>query len=131
MFIHVSCRNPAPERCKRSGSCLQVCDGQFAIFPAQETPVGEAGTSASAPSSNEPPPVDLILNDAPMADSSLLAGPDALSLHSQISHLEGKIIELQRELRVQGHVARRTSADEDFMLSEINKAAEQLVCEYS
>ena len=108
-----------------------MCDGQFGVFPVQETPVGEAGTSASAPSSNEPPPVDLTLNDASMADSSLLVGSDALPLRAQISHLEGKIIELQRELRVQGHVARRASADEDFMLSEINKAAEQLVCEYS
>ena len=56
---------------------------------------------------------------------------DAPSLRARISLLEGSILDLQRELRVQGNVARRASADEDFMLSEINKAAEQLVCEYS
>ena len=32
---------------------------------------------------------------------------------------------------MQDQVARRASADEDFMLAEVNRAAEQLVCEYS
>ena len=95
-----------------------MCDWQFAIFLAQAVSAVEAGTSASAPSSSEPPLMELMPNDAP-------------SLRARVSLLEGKILDLQRELRVQGNVARRASADEDFMLSEINKATEQLVCEYS
>ena len=87
------------------------------FFLTQATSTVEAGTSASAPSSTGP----------------VLAGPkpnDVPSLRVQISLLEGKILDLQRELRVQGNVARRASADEDFILSEINKATEQLICEY-
>ena len=97
----------------------------------QATPAGEAGTSASAPNSSEPPSIDPMANDAPGTNTSLLTKSDAPSLRVRISQLEGKIVDFQRELRVQGHVARRASADEDFMLSEVNKAAEQLVCEYS
>ena len=95
-----------------------MCDGQFAILLAQAASAVKAGTSASAPSSSLPPLVEPMPNDVS-------------SLRAQVSLLEGKILDLQRELRVQGHVARRASADEDFMLSELNKATEQLVCEYS
>ena len=105
--------------------------GSWPFFLAQATSAVEAGTSASAPSSSEPPLMEPVPNDAPGADTSLLTGSDAPSLRARISLLEGKILDLQRELRVQGNVARRASADKDFMLSEINKAAEQLVCEYS
>ena len=94
-----------------------MCDWQFAIFLAQAASAVEAGTSASAPSSSLPPLVEPMPNDVS-------------SLRARVSLLEGKILDLQRELRVQGHVARRASADEDFMLSEINKATEQLICEY-
>ena len=95
-----------------------MSDWQFAIFLAQVASAVEAGASTSAPNLSEPSLIGPVPNDIP-------------SLRVRISLLEGKILDLQRELRVQGQVARRASADEDFMLAEVNKAAEQLVCEYS
>ena len=88
------------------------------VFLAQAASAVEASTSALAPNSSGPPLMEPMPNDV-------------ASLRARVSLLEGKILNLQRELRVQGHVARRASVDEDFMLSEVNKAAEQLVCEYS
>ena len=93
-------------------------DWQFAIFLAQVAPATEAGVSTSAPNMGDLSLIDPVPNDVP-------------SLRARVSFLEGRILDLQREIRVQGHVARRASADEDFMLSQINRAAEHLACEYS
>ena len=95
-----------------------MSDLQFAVFLPQVTSVVDAGASTSAPNLGDSSLIDPVPNDVP-------------SLRARVSFLEGRILDLQREIRVQGHVARRASADEDFMLSQINRAAEHLACEYS
>ena len=73
--------------------------------------------------------MDPILNNALGAGTNLRVESSASSLHARISELEDKITDLQRDLRMQDHVAQRASANEDFMLTEVKKAAEQLACE--
>ena len=106
-----------------------MCDGQFAVFLAQATPVGETGTSTPTPSLDEPFRMDPMLNNTLGADTNLRAESDVSSLHARISELEDKITDLQRDLRMQDHVAQRASANEDFMLTQVKRAAEQLACE--
>ena len=110
--------NSSPRVFEILGSSNYESDWQFAIFLAHVASAVEAGASTSAPNLSEPSLIGPVPNDIP-------------SLRTRVSLLEGKILDLQRELRVQGQVARRASADEDFMLAEVNRAAEQLVCEYS
>ena len=110
--------NSSPRVFEILGSSIYESDWQFAILLAQVASAAEAGASTPAPNLGELSLIGPMPNDIP-------------SLRTRVSLLEGKILDLQRELRVQGQVARRASPDEDFMLAEVNKAAEQLVCEYS
>ena len=78
-----------------------MSDWQFAVFLPQVTFAVEAGASTPAPNLGDSSLIDPVPNDVP-------------SLRARVSFLEGRILDLQREIRVQGHVARRASADEDL-----------------
>ena len=95
-----------------------MSDWQFAVFLSQVASAAEAGISTSAPNLCESPQIDPVKNDIP-------------SLRTRVSFLEGEILNLQRELQEQGRVAGRAAADVEFMLDQVNKAAEQLAYEYS
>ena len=71
-------------------------------------------------------------NSAPEGQNTdLPEGENITSLRDQIFVLEGKIVDLQRELEAQEDLARRGATSDAFMLAELKKASEQLVCEYS
>jgi hypothetical protein len=78
---------------------------------SQVTTAAEAGPSA------ELPLIEPVPSDVP-------------SLRSRVAFLEERIRDLQRSLAEQGAVARRASADEDFMLAQITKASEHLACKF-
>ena len=105
--------------------------GSLPLFSTQATPVGEAGTSSSAPSLGKTSRMDPSLENLETEGLNLQVGLSASSLRTRIVELEDKIVDLQRDLRVQAHTVERALANENFMLTEVKKAAEQLACEHT
>ena len=73
-------------------------------------------------------------SNAPMleAQNDEVPGEDNVqSLHARISLLEGDIAELQRNVAAQETAAQRAVASDGFMLAELEKASEQLLCKHS
>ena len=58
-------------------------------------------------------------------------GGDEQALHTRIAQLEENITELQNSLAAQEAATQRAVTSDDFMLSEVQRASEQLLCENS
>ena len=77
--------------------------------------------------------MDLIPSNAPAleAQNDEVPGEDNVqSLRARISLLEGDITELQRNAAAQEATAQRAVASDGFMLAELEKALEQLLCKH-